>query len=97
MNNRTDGVPKLTAAERQDVYRRLFQLNRSFSSIVERLDELRPFLKAQDLKDMQGLTQEIQLEINTTLLNKLESIEERDWAHFGKVRARMERRLKKPV
>lgn len=87
-------MPKLTATERQNVYRRLFQLNRSFSSIVERLDELKRFLTAQDLKDMKGLAQEVQTEINHLVLSKLESIEERDWAHFGTVRTAMEKRLR---
>jgi hypothetical protein len=83
-----------TSAERAEVYKRLFQLNRSFHMIVQRLDELKQLLSPQALKDMRGLTQEIQLEINHLLLDRLHSAEESDWAHFGKVRIALEKRLR---
>lgn len=86
-----------TSAERQDIYRRLFLLNRSFHLIVLRLDELKNLLSSQDLKDMRGMTQEVQLEINTALLNTLESAENNDFAQFGKVRIALEKRLKGPL
>jgi hypothetical protein len=86
-----------TSEERMDIYRRLFLLNRSFHLIVMRLDELKPLFTAQDLKDMRGMTQEIQLGINTALLNSLDSTENDDWAQFGKVRMAMEKRLKTPL
>jgi hypothetical protein len=35
-------------------------------------------LNARDLRDMLGLTQEVQLETNTGLLNELDSIENDD-------------------
>lgn len=83
----------MTSGERQDVYRQMFLLNHSFHFIVQRLDELAGLLGRQNLKDMRGLTQEVQLEINHLVLGSLESIEERDWAQFGKIRVAMERRL----
>jgi hypothetical protein len=86
-----------TSEERMDIYRRLFLLNRSFHLIVMRLDELKPLFTAQDLKDMRGMTQEIQLGINTALLDTLDSAENDDWAQFGKVRLAMEKRLKTPL
>jgi hypothetical protein len=86
-----------TSEERMGIYRRLFLLNRSFHLIVMRLDELKPLLTAQDLKDMRGMTQEIQLGINTALLSSLDSAENDDWAQFGKVRMAMEKRLKTPL
>jgi hypothetical protein len=86
-----------TSEERMDIYRRLFLLNRSFHLIVMRLDELKPLFTAQDLKDMRGMTQEIQLGINTALLDSLDSAENDDWAQFGKVRIAMEKRLKTPL
>jgi hypothetical protein len=54
-------------------------------------------LNARDLRDMLGLTQEVQLEINTGLLNQLDSIENDDWAQLGKVRTALEKRLKTPL
>jgi hypothetical protein len=90
----TLGTSNFNSQERMDVYKRLFLLNRSFHFIVQRLGELAPLFAAQDLKDMLGLTQEVQLEINHLLLGRLESMEERDWAHFGKVRIALEKRLR---
>src|SRR5947209_29 len=86
-------VPKFTSGERMALYRSLFLLNRSFHFAVQRLNELASLFSPQDLKDMRGLTQEIQLEINHLLLNRLHSAEEHDWTQFGKVRIAMEKRL----
>jgi len=74
---------------------RMAMLNSAFDSVVQRLNELGKagLLNTRDLKDMLGLTQEAQLEINTTVLNTLESLESDDHAHFGKVRLALEKRL----
>jgi hypothetical protein len=79
-----------------DVYRRIFLLNRSFHFIVQQLDELTQsrIFSSRALKEMRGLTQEVQTEINTVLLDSLESAELGDWAQFGKVRSAMEKRLR---
>jgi hypothetical protein len=89
-------APNFTSGQRQDVYRLMFLLNRSFNMIVQRLDELARTRIANPkyLREMSGLTQEVQLEINTLLLDPLSTTEERDWAHFGKVRNTLEKRLK---
>ena len=88
-----------TSGERQDVYRLMFLLNRSFHFIVQRLEELGKtnVMNARDLKDALGLTQEVQLGINTAVLDTLDSVENDDWAQFGKVRIAMEKRLKTPL
>ena len=77
-------APRLTSSERAEVYRLLFLLNRSFDLIVRRLDELGQtgLLTSRDLREMRGLTQEIQLEINTLLLGPLDSLEHDDWGHI---------------
>jgi hypothetical protein len=92
-------APNLTSEERQDVYRLMFLLNRSFHFIVQHLEELgrTHILNSRDLKDMLGLTQETQLGINTAVLDTLDSIENDDWAQFGKVRIALEKRLKTPL
>jgi hypothetical protein len=92
-------APNLTSGERQDVYRLMFLLNRSFHLIVQRLEALGKtgIINARDLRDMLGLTQEVQLGINTGLLDQLDPCENDDWAHFGKVRIAMEKRLKTPL
>lgn len=92
-------APQFTSGERQNVYHLMFLLNRSFHLIVQRLEELgkTSILNSRDLRDMLGLTQEVQLEINTGLLNQLDSVENDDWAQFGKVRIALEKRLKTPL
>ena len=87
-------VPYFNSAERAEVYRAMFLLNRGFHYIVLRLDQVQHLLSAQDHKDMRGLTQEVQLEINTAVLNTLDSIENNDHTRFGKVRVALEKRHK---
>jgi len=86
----------LTSEERLNVYRVLFQLNRHFHSIICRLSDAGrlSILEPNDIKEMLGLTQEMQLEINTLFLDRFGTIEDNDFAHFGKVRTTMEKRLK---
>lgn len=91
-------APRLTSSERAEVYRLLFLLNRSFDLIVQRLDELNQtgLFTSRDLREMRGLTQEVQLEINTGLLDSLEPVENNDRGHFGKVLIALEKRLRDP-
>jgi hypothetical protein len=91
-------APRLSSSERAEVYRLLFLLNRSFDLIVQRLDELGQagLFTPRDLREMRGLTQEVQLEINTLLLGPLDSLEHDDWGTFGRVRIAMEKRLRDP-
>ncbi len=88
--------PQMTSADRVNLYRSMFLLNRSFHLIVQRLEELgkTKIINARDLRDFIGLAQEVQLEINTGVLNSLDSIEQNDWAQFGKIRIALEKRLK---
>jgi hypothetical protein len=66
--------------------------------IVQRLDDLAQarIFNARDIREMCGLAQEVQLEINTTLLGPLDSLEHNDWGEFGKVRIAIEKRLRDP-
>jgi len=88
--------PNLTSAQRVAVYHLLFQVNRSFHLIVTRLAESANLgiWEPPDIKEMLGLVQEVQLEINTLLLDRFATIEDRDFAYFGRVRTAMEKRLK---
>lgn len=92
-------APNFTSAERQDIYRNLFLLNRSFHLIVQRLDKLTTYriCNPRYLREMQGFAQEVQLDINTLLVGSLHSDEENDWSHFGKVRLAVEKRIKEPI
>jgi hypothetical protein len=89
---------RLTSRERAELYRQIFLLNRSFDLIVQRLDVLAQtrIFSSREMREVSGLAQEVQLEINTTLLGPLDSLEHEDWGEFGKVRIAMEKRLRDP-
>lgn len=89
---------RLTSRKRAAVYKQIFLLNRSFDLIVQQLDELAQtrIFGARAMREVSGLTQEVQLEINTMLLGPLDSLEHDDWGEFGKVRIAMEKRLRDP-
>ncbi|HZU30213.1 MAG TPA: hypothetical protein VFB79_03805 [Candidatus Angelobacter sp.] len=65
---------------------------------LQQLDDLAQarILNARKIREMSGLTQEVQLEINTLLLGPLDALEHEDWGTFGKVRIAMEKRLRDP-
>jgi hypothetical protein len=89
---------QFTSGQRAEVYRRIFLLNRAFHFIVQRLEELTKIgiFNRRDIRETVGLTQEIQLEVNTALLDPLQKAENHDFAQFGKVRIAMEKRLLGP-
>jgi hypothetical protein len=88
--------PNITSVERLAVYQLLYQINRSFHLIVRRLSQAETLnmLNRQDAHDMLGLTQEVQVEINTLVLDRFSALETDDLAQFGKVRGAMEKRLR---
>ncbi|HLJ25404.1 MAG TPA: hypothetical protein VKY85_01720 [Candidatus Angelobacter sp.] len=85
----------LNSGERDQVYQALFLLNRSFHLIVQRLEELDKtgIFDSQHLKQLRGLTQELQADVNNHLLEKLHFVEREDCYHFSKVRIARDHRL----
>jgi hypothetical protein len=88
--------PNLTSAERLAIYQLLYRINRSFHFIIRRLSQAETLnmLNRQHTLEMLGLTQEVQLEINWLVLDRLEDFEMHDLATFGKARTTMEKRLR---
>lgn len=83
----------LTSGERLQVYDAVFQVNQHFHLIVCRLfelDRLKTF-NPVILAELRTLTQEMQLEINHHLLERLGEVETADWHSFGKVRVQREK------
>ena len=80
----------LTSGERLQVYEAIFRINRSFHFIVSHLIDLRRFrsFNRKTLADLRSMTQEMQVEINHHLLERLTMIEDGDWHSFGKARVR---------
>ena len=89
----------LEVTKKPHVYHILCRLNVSFSNVVRncRLLQETGMFKPKDSKLYQGLTQELQSEINELLLQKMHDIELEDWAVFGKVRQAEEKRLRDPA
>jgi len=87
----------LTSGERLQVYQALFQLNRSFHFIIRHLIDLRRFrtFNPKRLAELRGLTQEMQVEINSYVAERLHTVENEDWGSFGKVRVLRDKKHKK--
>jgi hypothetical protein len=90
--------PRLTSREREEVYRLLFLLNRSFDLIVQHLDTLQKtgLSKSKAAKLFPGFAQELQTEFNQQFLEDLHQIELDDWNEYGKARESWEKHLRDP-
>lgn len=89
----------LDVTKKLHVYHTLYRLNLSFSNIVAycaNLQEAGIFTR-KNAKLYQGLTQELQSEINELLLQDMHEIEFDDWGRFGKVRQAEEKRIRDPA
>jgi hypothetical protein len=86
----------LNSEDRRIIYDRLSRLNRSFAFIVHNLYKLEQhgIFKLLWLRELRGLTKELQSEINFKLLETLHSREAEDWYRLGKVRIAQEKILK---
>jgi hypothetical protein len=80
------------------IYHTLYRLNLSFSNIVTRCNTLQEagIFSLKSTKLYQGLTQELQCEINGLLLETMHDIELEEWAHFGKVSQARDEELRDP-
>src|SRR4029077_19781776 len=80
------------------IYHTLYRLNLSFSNIVTRCNTLQDarIFTQKNAQLYQGLTQELQCEINGLLLETMHDIELEEWAHFGKVSQAREEELRDP-
>lgn len=80
------------------IYHNLYRLNLSFSNIVKQCATLQEagIFSRKDARLYQGLTQELQCEINELILETMHDIEFDDWGRFGKIRQAEEKRLRDP-
>ena len=88
----------LDVTKKLHLYHLLYRLNLSFAAIVRRCREFQQTrrFKSRDLTIYQGLAQELQADINQTLLETLHQDELDDWARFGRVSAAREKELRDP-
>jgi hypothetical protein len=84
--------------QKTEIYETLSGINLAFAAIVDHLQTMRQsgIVRSQYARVLQGLTQELQSEINVELLENMNHIEQRDWARYGKVRIKWERYLRGP-
>lgn len=82
---------------KSDVYRTLFRLNRAFDFVTEQLPLLAKagVLTTKYVRMYESFTKELQADINGQALGDLQTLEENDWAEFGKVRSKLEKEAKK--
>jgi len=86
----------LTSREKWHVYHTLAQINRAFYALhfhLRNLERSKPF-HTQRIRDYQGLSRELQSQINDELLEDLSRLERHDAFRFGEVRAAREKYLK---
>ena len=86
----------LEVTKKMHIYHTLYRLNRSFSAIVTHCRKLQEagVFKSKDTRLFQGLTQELQCEINEALLGTMHDIELDDYTWFGKIRLAREKELR---
>ncbi|HEX4603620.1 MAG TPA: hypothetical protein VH724_06475 [Candidatus Angelobacter sp.] len=78
------------------IYHTLYRLNRSFASIVAHCHTLQEsgVIPVKSARLYQGLTQELQSEINGELLETMHNTELDDWNRYGKVGQAREKELR---
>lgn len=86
----------LTSREKWHVYHTLAQINRAFRILhfhLRNLEQTKPF-HSQRLREYQGISRELQFQVNTELLEDLVLLERDDSFRFGKVKSAREQHLK---
>ena len=88
----------LDVTKKLHLYHLLYRLNLSFAAIVRRCREFQQTRRfnSRDLAVYQGLAQELQADINQSLLETLHQDELDDWARFGKVSLARDKELRDP-
>lgn len=86
------------AVEKARIYHSMAELNTAFAIITRTFQSLHQagMVSAKYKRLFNGLTRELQAEINLQVLETLDHLESADWARYGKVRQKWEKYLKGP-
>jgi hypothetical protein len=86
------------AAQKLRAYETLFTLNQAFENILADLQRLQrlPFFRREFLREFQVMVEETRACINFELVEAMHSREQDDWARFGRLRLRWEKRYRDP-
>ena len=76
----------------------MFTLNQAFESVLADLQRLQrlPFFRLEFLREFQVMVEETRACINFELVEALHSREQDDWARFGRLRQKWEKRYRDP-
>jgi hypothetical protein len=91
-------MANLDVTKKAEIYQTLSQLNSAFAAIVGHCDTLRQAgaLTSRYARRFQAYAQELQAEMNGDVLATMDSVEQTDWARFGRVRDNWEKYLRGP-
>src|SRR5216684_5874333 len=79
-------------------YQTLFTLNQAFENVLADLQRLQrlPYFRSEFLREFQVMVEETRACINFELVESLHSREQDDWARFGRLRQKWEKRYRDP-
>ena len=79
-------------------YQTLFTLNQAFENISADLHRLQrlPFFRPEFLREFHVMVEETRACVNFELVESLHSREQDDWARFGRLRQKWEKRYRDP-
>src|SRR5260370_27593810 len=79
-------------------YEILFTLNQAFEQVLANLRSLQkvPFFRSKFLQEFQVMVEETRACINFELVETMHSREQDDWARFGRLRQKWEKRYRDP-
>src|SRR5216683_7548568 len=86
------------APQKLRAYQTLFTLNQAFENVLADLQRLQrlPFFRAEFLREFQVMVEETRACVNFELVEALHSREQDDWARFGRLRQKWEKRYRDP-
>ncbi len=86
------------ASQKLRAYQTLFTLNQAFQNVLADLHRLQrlPFFRLEFLREFQVMVGETRACINFELVESLHSREQDDWARFGRLRQKWEKRYRDP-
>jgi hypothetical protein len=94
-----DDTPGFTASSQKlEVYGALYSLNQGFEHVLRDLRRLRefPFLRPQLLDVLNVIVQETRAWANFEAIEVLQSLEQNDWAKYGRIHRRWEKKYQDP-
>src|SRR5260370_16440667 len=86
------------AAQKLRAYETLFTLNQAFENVLADLQRFQrlPFFRREFLREFQVMVEETRACINFELVETMHSREQDDWARFGRLRQKWEKRYRDP-